>query len=263
MKLYLKKMAQELKNYTKSLDRESFLMDKPWVVMDNEFELQRLIFKRNKRLILSKNGNVQEGSWEYLIEVNSLLIDRGTDKILCNVAFANKGVLILRLDGTEEHFFSLANEDIIPDLDVETYLKKLRYKEQNIAEVKLRDGITLEVSRRYPFEINVKDLVYIDSKPVNDGIYQLSDRPNEYYEIKDSQIESLFIEKKYVNPENQEIRILQHTNWEPRRNDLVYLNNQLFERGVLNFSKLKELEIQEGKLVKLRYKNKFLRALLS
>lgn len=90
MKLYLKSIVNQLRNYSSTLDKTSILVDKPWALIDEEFEMQKLIFKKNKELILSKNGQVQIGKWDYFPEAKSLLIDRNSDKILCNEAFIDK-----------------------------------------------------------------------------------------------------------------------------------------------------------------------------
>ena len=66
---------------------------------------------------MSKDGQVNMGKWDYLPEAKSLLIDRGKDTILCNEGFIDEAVMILKMDGTNNNFFVLANENIVPDLD--------------------------------------------------------------------------------------------------------------------------------------------------
>lgn len=71
MKIYLKSVVNQLRNYSTTLDKTSILINKPWTLIDEEFEMQKLIFKKNKELILSKNGQVQIGSWDYFPEAKS------------------------------------------------------------------------------------------------------------------------------------------------------------------------------------------------
>ena len=104
MKLHIKNVVKQLKKYSATLEKTSIFIDKPWALIDDEFEMQKLIFKKNKELILSKNGQVQIGKWDYFPEAKSLLIDRGTDKILCNEAYIDNGVMILVLDGVKFNF---------------------------------------------------------------------------------------------------------------------------------------------------------------
>jgi hypothetical protein len=64
MKAYLQHIVTDLKNFSKSLDKKAILTDKPWALIDDDQEMQKLIFRKNGELIMSKNGQVTIGSWE-------------------------------------------------------------------------------------------------------------------------------------------------------------------------------------------------------
>ena len=256
MKVYLKSIVKQLRNYSATLDKTSILIDKPWALIDDEFEMQKLIFKKDKELILSKNGQVQIGKWDYFPEAKSLLIDRNTDKILCNEAFIDKGVMVLKLDGTENRFFMLANENIVPDLDAKKYLKQLRYQKLRIAEANLADGTILEIQREEDqYErAQVGNTVSVDSETIDDGKYQLSEQ-NKYIEIHKGKIYKILTETTYTNPDNQEIIIQQQDSWKIKNGDYVFMFGKQVENSILNFSKSKYLVVREGKVVRLERKN--------
>lgn len=259
MKTYLSSISKQLKNYSLSLDKQSILIDKPWALIDEEFEMQKLIFKKNKELILSKNGIVQEGKWDYFPEARSLLIDRKTDKILCNEAFIDTGVMILKLDGTKDRFFILANENKVPDLDAIGYLKRIRYERLNIAEAKLNNGQVLEVHKDYYYaEPSVGQPVTIDAQPVQDGKYQLA-KPNTFYEVRNGCIFRILTERKYENPQGQQIIVQQKDSWKVRNGDYAFINGEQVGTEVLNFSKRKNLVVRNGVVVRLERKNSFMR----
>jgi hypothetical protein len=262
MKIFLKSIVNQLKNYSATLDKTSILIDKPWALIDDEFEMQKLIFKKDKELILSKNGQVQIGKWDYFPQAKSLLIDRNTDKILCNEAFIDEGVMILKLDGTENRFFMLANENIIPDLDATKYLKNLRYQKLRIAEMNLFDGRILEIQRnneQYE-KAKVGNVVTVDSESIDDGKYQLSEQ-NKYIEINKGKVLKILIETTYMNPDNQEIMIQQQDSWRISNGDYVFMLGKQIDNAVLNFSKSKNLIVRNGMVVRLERKNKIIRAL--
>ena len=48
MKIYLQNTVKGLKYLSKSLDKKSILVDKPWALIDSDLEIQKLIFKKNK-----------------------------------------------------------------------------------------------------------------------------------------------------------------------------------------------------------------------
>ncbi|HPC99156.1 MAG TPA: hypothetical protein PL040_09310 [Bacteroidales bacterium] len=259
MKIYLKSIVKQLRNYSSTLDRTSILVDKPWALIDEEFEMQKLIFQKDKKLILSKNGQVQIGKWDYFPEAKSLLIDRNTDKILCNEEFIDKGVMVLRLDGTSSRFFILANENVVPDLDVNRYLKELRYQKLKIAETELIDGRILEVQREYEWqEPKIGNLVTEEAEPIDDGKYQLAKR-NQYIEVKKGRIFKLLTETKYTNPSGQEITIQQQDNWKIIHGDYVFMFGKQVDDAIIEFSKSKNLVVRDGIVIRLEPKNKIIR----
>ena len=62
MKIFLQNIVSGLKYYSKSLDKISILIDKPWALLDSDLEIQKLVFKKNKELIMSKDGKVSIGN---------------------------------------------------------------------------------------------------------------------------------------------------------------------------------------------------------
>lgn len=259
MKLYLKSIVKQLRNYSATLDKTSILIDKPWALIDEEFEMQKLIFKKDKELILSKNGQVQIGKWDYFPEAKSLLIDRNSDKILCNEAFIDKGVMVLRLDGTDSRFFILANENVVPDLDTNRYLKELRYQKLKIAETKLIDGKILEVQREEEWQQpQIGNPVTVEAEPIDDGKYQLA-KQSQYFEVKKGRIFKILTETKYTNPSGQEIIIQQQDNWKIKHGDYVFMYGNQVDNAIIDFTKSKNLVVRDGIVIRLERKNKVLR----
>ena len=192
MKDILKYYAKILTAYTLTLKKTEILIDKPWALIDDDGQLQKLIFRRNNRLILSKNGAVIEGTWEYIPEAKALLINRGADKILLKEQFIDDNVLIMKKDGTENDFYALANENTIIDYNVPQYLNSLRCKNLFIKEVKLTSGLKLSVHNGYSYLDIQNDVEFLDDdfnpRNVPDGIYVTENKNRTLY-IKNSKIE--------------------------------------------------------------------------
>jgi hypothetical protein len=259
MKLYLKSVVNQLRNYSATLDKTSILIDKPWALIDEEHEMQKLIFKKDKELILSKNGQVQIGRWDYFPEAKSLLIDRNTDKILCNEAFIDKGVMVLRLDGTDSKFFILTNENIVPDLNATRYLKELRYQKLRIIETILKDGRILEVQRENDeVQPQIGNSVTEEAETVEDGKYQLANL-NQYFEIKRGRIFKILTETTYFTPNGQEIIIQQQVNWKIWHGDYVFMFGKQVDNAIIDFSKSKNLVVRDGIVIRLERKNNLMR----
>jgi hypothetical protein len=66
MKQYLNNLLPRIKQFSESLDKKESFIDTPWVIVDEDLNQQKYIFKRNGELIMSLNGQVSIGKWEYL-----------------------------------------------------------------------------------------------------------------------------------------------------------------------------------------------------
>jgi len=249
MKTYLKSILPQLKNYSLTLDKTSILIDKPWALIDEEYELQKLIFKKNKELILSKNGQVSIGKWDYFPQAKSLLIDRNTDMILCNEQFIDEGIMILKLDGTENRFFVLANENIVPDLDASRYLKELRYQKLNITTRALSSGKVIEI-QRVPgdFVIEISNNVFFDGEKVPDGKYYLSSNESTLLVIN-SRIANIYKIRIYKTKDGTYLIVEQSHSNSRRLGDAVFINNQPAPDGKYKLGLFSSIKVKDGKIV--------------
>lgn len=251
MREYLKNISSRLKNYSQSLDKKSILLEKPWTMIDDDMEQQKLIFKKNHELIISKNGEVQVGKWEYFSEAKSLLIDRGKDKLLCNEAFVDENVLILRLDGTNNRFFALANENQLPELDIYNYLKKLRHEKDNIQEVKLDSGKTIEIARSIEWDIVSGDLVTMNDEPIEDGAYSDQNSDIVFY-VENSQIEGVYYKSMYTNTHNQTFTFHKRIEDYLSLNDYIYYMDKIIAKAIIDYDGNKTLFVKDSRVTKIK-----------
>lgn len=263
MKAYLNSIIPQIKSFSESLDKTTLFVDKAWAYIDEDNAVQKLIFKRNNELILSKNGKAEVGRWEYYPAAKSILIDRVTDKILCNEQYIDNGVMILKVDGTNNEFFALANENIVPDLDVYKYLvaiKKRKNYSPKILERRLIDGRIIEIEKQYCSQIKIlkNDRVLIEETPIQDGKYQL-EKVDEFFEIKDGIVLKSLTERKFINPEGVEINVQMQYLGSINYGDYVYISGKHVENEEVNFSKRYNLIVKDGIVIKLQHKLKFLR----
>lgn len=258
MRVFLKNISGQLKQFSKSLDKKSILIDQPWALIDEEFEIQKLIFKKDGELIMSKNGNVTTGSWEYLPTANALLIDRGDDKILCQEEFIDEGVLILRLDGTDNKFFALANENIIPDLQVENYLENLKREKFRIRSFPLYENQLLEVFESYAtnssqLQTDRGNKVLIDGKSPKDGEYALKDS-DKMLQIKEGRIKRLITTYEYQTKDGYSIFVEQDysISFYYNKGDRVFKDPERTipaDDGVYKLGLFRKIRVKNGRVV--------------
>lgn len=137
MKQYLQQLLPRLHEFSQRLDHTENFVEKPWVLIDEDGNRHVYVFQRDKSLVMSVNGHVTIGSWQYIQAAQSLLIEKGKEKILLNNAFIEKEVMILRMDGSPDNILVLMNESVIPDLDALRYIKELVIRTNFLKELKI------------------------------------------------------------------------------------------------------------------------------
>lgn len=244
MKLYIENILPRLKKFSEDLDKKEFFIEIPWVYIDKDLNRQKYIFKRNGELIMSCNGQVNIGKWEYLSTAKSLLIDRVTDKILLNQYFIDSSIMVLKLDGDQNNFI-LANEIRMPNLDIEKYLKSIYYQKNNIKTVELENGTCLELLN---FQGSVTNsTVSIEGEIVSDGIFKNATYPKKYV-IQNSKILKVLVEELYKTDKgNLLVEIWQGYNALP--GDNAYLNNLPAPDGKYKKGFLDYLYVKGGKII--------------
>lgn len=255
IKEYLNRVSTDLSRYNQTLTKTSMLIDKPWALIDDNNEIQKLIFKKNHDLILSKNGKAEIGKWEYLPEAKSLLIDRITDKILCNVIFIEKGVIILKLDGIANEFFALANENIIPNLDIIEYIEYIVESNFKPSEkrVYLLEGdkkIEIHSNRHIHFLDHHGVKVTFDNKDVSDGFYKFKETSLTLL-VKNSKIHSTLFENNFVLDDKSKITVYQRLNDCISINDYVSINGQIANNDCYFLSSNKKVFTENGLIKKI------------
>lgn len=245
MKLYISNLIPRLRQFSENLDKKEIFVDIPWVIIDENLNQQKYIFRRNGDLVMSLNGQVSIGKWEYLSAARSLLIDRLQDKILLNQNFVTPVVMVLRKDGSRDEDLILGNEILLPDLNVLDYLKELYYQKNNIEFIKLKTGEYLELNQ-YEGSINGNQ-VTIDGEPVSDGFVQ-SAQPNKRYLIKNSKIVKTLVKKSYDTNKGK-IVIEQQEYMEPSKGDFVFQNDKAAPDGRYRLGFMLNIVIKNGQII--------------
>lgn len=250
MRAYLKSISGQLRNFSQSLDKTAILIEKPWAMIDGENEMQKLIFKKDKELVLSRNGKVTMGSWDYFPEARSILINRGTDSILCNEAFVNESVMILKMDGTQDHFFALANENRIPDLDVFGYLSRLKEASLNIRKFKLNDGNMLEISF-VSHNVRIDYLkpglrVFQGGEPAKEGKYFF---PDLAIQVAGGQISMMMDRAFYTTRCGQTLELHIPYNLQGNKPSEALINGKPAPDGIYKIGWLKKVRVKGGVVV--------------
>ena len=199
---YLQSLLPRLAQYSKKLDDTAAFVDIPWAFIDETNVKITYIFRRQGDILVSRQGEVSRGTWEYLPQIQSLLIQaQGKERIYNQGLLLDSAVMVLRKDGTDE-IFALANPDKIPNMDVVAYLesfeaKRLHPDSPQAVGVKPR---TFTTDKGFSIQLvppkDAKYFVYINSSvvmtdtnmPVSDGKYQINDNGKVVLEVKNGKV---------------------------------------------------------------------------
>lgn len=142
MKTYILDIVPKIQRYSQKLDNLTVLLNKHWVILDEESSNKSVFIFREKgnQLLISKDGKIEKGNWEYLGN-NSLLIDRKDGSYLFKHGFIDDYVLALKVDGKEEYAL-LVNEQWFED-QLKSLDKILTFLNQKYIQHKKKHTITI------------------------------------------------------------------------------------------------------------------------
>src|SRR5690554_3687049 len=103
MKTYFSDIIPKLTQFSQKMDDTTLLTNHQWVMI-SDIGKTTYIFRTNNDLLISINGIVSRGRWEYLNH-RSLLIESNEGTFLLSQEFTNEETLILSLDGSENYAF--------------------------------------------------------------------------------------------------------------------------------------------------------------
>lgn len=111
MQTFIADIIPKIQEFSQKLDDLTLLTNQHWVIINDIDKVKNVyIFRRNNNeLIISTNGKVETGKWEYLGN-KTLLVERPDGKFLFKHGFFDENILALKIDGKDEYAF-LANEN--------------------------------------------------------------------------------------------------------------------------------------------------------
>jgi hypothetical protein len=105
MKTFLADIIPRIQRYSQKLDDLTKLTNQHWVLLGDISEEKRVfIFRSNNQLLISENGIVEKGSWEY-IGNQSLLLETKKKNYLMKHGFLDEDIFALKLDSFDTYAF--------------------------------------------------------------------------------------------------------------------------------------------------------------
>jgi len=159
MKTFIADIIPKIQRFSQKLDDLTKLTNQHWVSLGDLTQIKRVfIFRPNNQLLISSNGIVEKGSWEYLGN-QSLLIDTKQESYLLKHGFFDENVIALKLDSTNSYAFFVNETKYDKELnnigDVLKFLenKYLKTKQESSVFGSNATGTINEENKSYSYEV--------------------------------------------------------------------------------------------------------------
>ena len=170
METNLSVLIPRVRKLSQKFDNTSLILSHHWVLVDEINSKKKLyIFRKNKELLISEDGQVDIASWRYLGK-NTLLVENNTVKNLYKHGFFDQNLIAIKIRDDENYSFFVNEEKFDHGLNSENKIAKYLYDKY------LNNTIKKKVSRR-------KRKSYSNKK--NSGYYNYNFNYNYDYNVLD------------------------------------------------------------------------------
>lgn len=170
METNLSVLIPRVRKLSQKFDNTSLMLSHHWVLVDKINSKKKLyIFRKNKELLISEDGQVDIASWRYLGK-NTLLVENNTEKNLYKHGFFDQNLIAIKIRDDENYSFFVDEEKFDHGLNSENKIAKYLYDKY------LNNTIKKKVSRR-------KRKSYSNKK--NSGYYNYNFNYNYDYNVLD------------------------------------------------------------------------------
>ncbi len=169
MRTYLFDKLSKIKQFNDKLDEltevKRRLCNKPWLVFNEGNEREIYKFREDGSIVISINGSVTKGTWEFDSTDKTIIITTSSHSIMVHPGIIEDSILGLQVDGTNQCAF-LIDELSANDLLLKTYsdfLFWLNQRETSLFERKKQE----ERESRYNEEVNKRKerwIAFIENK---------------------------------------------------------------------------------------------------
>ena len=113
MKTYILDSINRIKRLGENLDAKTILCNKSWQIFNDTGEKELYIFQENGDILLSTNGIVSQGKWQYISANKSILISVKENSYMLHPSFSINNIMAMNLDGTERYMLMIEEKSLL------------------------------------------------------------------------------------------------------------------------------------------------------
>ena len=150
MKTYILDSINRIKRLGENLDAKTILCNKSWQIFNDTGEKELYIFQENGDILLSTNGIVSQGKWQYISANKSILISVKENSYMLHPSFSINNIMAMNLDGTERYMLMIEEQSLLAlqvktTEDLNKYLLSLEHEDEKEENEKVQKRIEEEL----------------------------------------------------------------------------------------------------------------------
>ena len=162
MKTYILDSINRIKRLGENLDAKTILCNKSWQIFNDTGEKELYIFQENGDILLSTNGIVSQGKWQYISANKSILISVKENSYMLHPSFSINNIMAMNLDGTERYMLMIEEQSLLALQlksleDLNQYLLSIENTEKQKEQKHEEDNLQKEANREW--ERNKKNIL--------------------------------------------------------------------------------------------------------
>lgn len=145
-------ILQRISDLRNSVEVVSKFANTLWVVVADDEESMKLVFKQDGKLMISRKGTVSEGHYEPLLVANSIVITINGESRLYNHVYTDEGLMFLQLDDGGSKPFVMINNNLLNGKSPKEYLNETYLAPQKAKELHSELALVLWTTISYGSE---------------------------------------------------------------------------------------------------------------
>lgn len=169
MKTYLLDILNKYESYKEDLDVKNILCNKSWLIFNECNNKEVYIFQKDGSLIISFNGKVYKGNWQYITANKSIIISTQERSYMFHPFIFDNIVFVLKQDGTENYAFMI-NETQCNNFhpyslsELNNYFKKQEYNDKINQQNDIKNIKELRSEAEFIWATQIDDLLSNDTE---------------------------------------------------------------------------------------------------
>lgn len=248
-------ILQRISDLRNSVEVVSKFANTLWVVVADDEETMKLVFKQDGKLMISRRGTVSEGHYEPLLVANSIVITINGESRLYNHVYTDEGLIFLQLDDGDSKPFVMINNNLLEGKSPQEYLQETYVEPHKAKELKDELALTYFTSvwqntnrvKVYRSQTSNRYFAYHNDEILRKGKWVFENNPTSILIIKElGEVEEFYTIISYKQKDGSELVIHSKPVDGIVKGCKVFIDDAPAPDGLYRLSWLKSINVKNG-----------------